>query len=132
MPVSASSTASNEADRTPDSSAVRVEVRLDPKFKSKVSPNDTLFVFARSIDGPPMPLAVARLSASNLPASVTLTDAMAMTPQLKLSSSPHVQVSARISRSGDAIPHTGDLEARPVQAVTGVQKPVVLTIDRVH
>ncbi|HJU25980.1 MAG TPA: tetratricopeptide repeat protein, partial [Rhodanobacteraceae bacterium] len=112
--------------------ALKIEVKLDPKLADKVSPNDTLFVFARAIDGPPMPLAVARLPASSLPATVTLTDAMAMTPQLKLSSYPRVQVSARISKSGDALPHAGDLESRPLPTTTDSRQPVALAIDRVH
>ncbi|HET9835595.1 MAG TPA: tetratricopeptide repeat protein, partial [Rhodanobacteraceae bacterium] len=83
----------NAADaNAPAAIALDVKVRLDPKLADKVSPDDTLFVYARAINGPPMPLAVARLKASALPASVTLTDAMAMTPQLKLSAFPRVQV----------------------------------------
>lgn len=111
---------------------LRIEVRLEPKLASKVTPNDTLFVYARAIDGPPMPLAVARLPASDLPASVTLTDAMAMTPQWKLSMFPRVQLAARISRSADALPHPGDLEAQPVQVSTQEPQPTLLTIDRVR
>ena len=131
-PRSSGNSAGNDEGRAPDSVALKVEVRLDPRLASKVSSNDTLFVFARAIDGPPVPLAVARLKASSLPATVTLTDAMAMAPQLRLSSFPRVQVSARISKSGDALPQAGDLEAQPVQAATDAQKPIALTIDRVQ
>lgn len=112
--------------------ALKVEVKLDPKLAVKVSPGDTLFVFARAIDGPSMPLAVARLHASQLPAMVTLTDAMAMSPQLKLSMFPRVQVSARISKSGDALPQTGDLEADAKPASNDSREPVELTIDHVR
>ncbi|HEX7130009.1 MAG TPA: tetratricopeptide repeat protein [Rhodanobacteraceae bacterium] len=112
--------------------ALQVQVKLDPKLAGKVSPGDTLFVYARAINGPPMPLAVARLKASALPTSVTLTDAMAMTPQLKLSAFPRVQVSARISKSGNAMPQAGDLEAQPAQVATDAKQPVALTIDRVR
>jgi cytochrome c-type biogenesis protein CcmH len=123
----------NAADNhAPASVALNVRVKLDPKLATKVEPDDTLFVYARAINGPPMPLAVARLKASSLPASVTLTDAMVMAPQLKLSSFPRVQVAARISRSGDAMPQAGDLEARPVQVATDAKQPVALTIDRVR
>ncbi len=112
--------------------ALKVEVKLDPKLASEVSSSDTLFVFARAVDGPRMPLAVARLRASSLPANVTLTNAMAMAPQLKLSMFPRAQVFARISKSGDALPHPGDLESQPVQVATDAKQAVVLTIDRVH
>ncbi|HET7557728.1 MAG TPA: cytochrome C biogenesis protein, partial [Rhodanobacteraceae bacterium] len=121
-----------QAAGTTASVALQVQVKLDPELAAKVSPGDTLFVYARAIDGPPMPLAVARLKASSLPASVTLTDAMAMTPRLKLSAFPRVQVSARISKSGNAMPQSGDLEAQPVQAATDAKQPVVMTIDHVN
>ncbi len=118
------------ADAAAGRIALTVDVSLDPRLAAKIRPGDTLFVFARAIDGPPMPLAVAKLSAASLPARVTLTDAMAMSPQLKLSDFPRVQIAARISRSGDALPHPGDLEAPPVQVATDTRTPVALTIDR--
>lgn len=128
---SRTTSAKTDADAT-TSVALKVDVKLDPKLAGKVSPGETLFVYARAVNGPPMPLAVARLKASALPASVTLTDAMAMTPQLKLSSFPRVQVSARISKSGNAMPQSGDLEAQPVQVASDAKQPVALVIDRVR
>jgi cytochrome c-type biogenesis protein CcmH len=110
--------------------ALTVTVTLDPKLAGDVHPGDTLFVFARAIDGPRMPLAVARIKASALPASVTLTDAMAMTPQLKLSNYSEVQVLARISKSGNALPQSGDFESKAAKVATSSRKPVALTIDR--
>ncbi|HVX04515.1 MAG TPA: tetratricopeptide repeat protein [Rhodanobacteraceae bacterium] len=111
--------------------ALTVTVRLDPKLAGKVESGDTLFVFARAVDGPPMPLAVARLKASDLPATVTLTDSMAMTPALTLSKFPKVSVAARISKSGNAMPQAGDLESAPVEVATDAHAPVALTIDKV-
>ncbi|HWG65797.1 MAG TPA: tetratricopeptide repeat protein [Rhodanobacteraceae bacterium] len=111
--------------------ALTVTVKLDPKLAGKVTSGDTLFVFARAVDGPPMPLAVARLRASDLPARVTLTDAMAMAPTMTLSKFPKVSVAARISKSGNAMPQAGDLESAPVEVVTDSHKPVALTIDKV-
>lgn len=111
--------------------ALTVIVKLDPKLADKVKADDTLFVFARATGGPPMPLAVARLKASELPAKVTLTDAMAMTPALTLSRFARVSVAARISGSGDAMPQAGDLESAPVEVATDARTPVALTIDKV-
>lgn len=111
--------------------ALDVTVKLDPKLANKVQPGDTLFVFARAVDGPPMPLAVARLKASDLPAEVRLTDAMAMTPAMTLSKFAKVDVAARISKSGDAMPQPGDLESAPVEVATDSRAPVALTIDKV-
>jgi len=124
-PATASSTAATS------SVVLDVTVKLDPKLAAKVQPADTLFVFARAVNGPPMPLAVARLKASQLPAKVTLTDAMAMTPAMMLSKFPKVSVAARISKSGDAMPQAGDLESAPVEVATDSHAPVALTIDKV-
>lgn len=111
--------------------ALKVTVKIDPKLADKVRHGDTLFVFARAVDGPPMPLAVARLRAFALPAKVTLTDAMAMTPQRTISKFAKVEVTARISKTGNAMPQAGDLEAAPVQVATDTRAPITLTINRV-
>lgn len=82
--------------------ALTVSVRLDAAVADKVQPTDTVFVFARAVSGPPMPLAVKRMSAADLPVTVSLSDADAMTPQLRLSNFEQVRLFARVSRSGDA------------------------------
>lgn len=81
---------------------LRVRVELADALRAQVQPGDSVFVFARAPSGPPMPLAVKRLSVAELPAEISLSDADAMMPQLKLSRFPQVQLVARISRSGDA------------------------------
>ena len=88
-------TASSEA-------LLRVRVELAESLRSRVQPGDAVFVFARAVSGPPMPLAVKRLTVADLPAEVSLSDADAMLAQLKLSSVAQVQLMARISRAGDA------------------------------
>lgn len=111
---------------------ITVEVALAPAILDKASPGDTLFVLARAESGPPMPLAVARHQVSELPLTVTLTDAMAMMPAMKLSSFPRVKVSAKVSKSGQAGTQAGDLVAGDV-VVDSADPPqsVQLLIDRV-
>lgn len=94
--------------------AIVVEVALAPSLMEKTAPTDTLFILARAETGPPMPLAVSRQQVGDLPLKVTLTDAMAMMPAMKLSSFPRVKVSARISKSGQAGSKPGDLAAADV------------------
>ena len=89
---------------------VRGTVRLSENLKQNASPGDTLFIFARAAEGPPMPLAVLRRQVRDLPASFALDDSMAMTPGTKLSDFSWVVVGARISRSGNATPRPGDLQ----------------------
>lgn len=110
---------------------ISVRVALDPKLKDKVAPGDTLFVFAKAASGPPMPLAIAKLTAAQLPASVVLTDAMSMMPQMKLSTFPQIIVGARISKSGQAIAQSGDLQTLSAPLPNTRGEPVELTIDQV-
>ena len=99
---------------TGDGAAIVVEVALAPSLMEQTTPTDTLFVLARADSGPPVPLAVARKQVGDLPLKVTLTDAMAMMPAMKLSSFPRVKVSARVSKSGQASSQSGDLAATDV------------------
>jgi cytochrome c-type biogenesis protein CcmH len=121
------------AHQQPSPAHIVVNVALDPRFKDSVAPNDTLFVFAKAASGPQMPLAIARLTAAQLPASVTLTDAMGMVPGLDLSQFPNVVVGARISRSGNATAQRGDLQTLNIAATTAQVESVHLVItDRIN
>jgi cytochrome c-type biogenesis protein CcmH len=91
-------------------SALKGTVSLAPQLKANAAPEDTVFVFARAVDGPPMPLAVARTRVRDLPYRFELDDSMAMTPAMKLSAFPQVVVTARVSKSGNAAPQPGDLQ----------------------
>lgn len=93
-----------EAPAAPATAGVTLKVKVDlsAAVKGQVQPDDSVFVFARAVNGPPMPLAVKRLKVSDLPSEVALSDADAMMPQLKLSAFPQVQLVARISRAGNA------------------------------
>ena len=111
---------------------ITVNVRLDDSLKDKVSPNDTVFIFARAVSGPPMPVAAIRRTVGDLPTTVALSDAMAMMPSLKLSQFDEVTIGAKISKSGTAGPAPGDLlgEMSPVKVVAG--QSVDLVINQVR
>jgi cytochrome c-type biogenesis protein CcmH len=111
--------------------AIRTQVRLAPDLKGRVSPGDTVFIYARAIDGPRMPLAIVRKQVADLPLTLTLDDSLAMTPAMTLSRFPHVSLEARVSKSGNAMAQSGDLKGS-IQPVSPGQKAVVrLTIDQV-
>jgi len=108
-----------------------VEVALDAKLKDKLAPGDTLFVYAKAANGPPMPLAIQRMPAGKLPVAVTLTDGMGMLPNMKLSQFPQVIIGARVSKSGNAIAQSGDLQALTPALPVATDKPIKLTIDQI-
>lgn len=85
-------------------------VTLSAALKDKTSPTDTLFVLARAAQGPKMPLAIMRKQVRDLPLAFSLDDGMAMMPQMKLSNFDEVVIVARISKSGNAMPESGDLQ----------------------
>jgi len=87
-------------------------VTLAPALQGRVAPDDTLFVFARAVNGSRMPLAVLRKQVRDLPLSFTLDDSLAMSPAAKLSSAANVVVGARISKSGKAGAQEGDLQGQ--------------------
>ena len=108
-----------------------IDVALDPKLKEKLSPNDVLFVYAKAASGPPMPLAIQRVAASKLPMTVTLTEGMGMLPNMKLSQFPQVIIGARVSKSGDALPQSGDLQVLSKPLAVTTTTPIKLVISQV-
>ena len=68
---------------------------------------------------------------SQLPATVTLDDSMSMMPAMKLSKFPQVVVGARVSKSGNAMPQSGDLQVLSPPLESSRSEPIVLTIDQV-
>jgi cytochrome c-type biogenesis protein CcmH len=104
-------------------------VTLSPALAAKVKPDDSVFVFARPADGSRMPVAVVRARVSELPLRFTLDDSRAMAPTSKISALSEVIVNARVSRSGNAIPASGDLEGATEKVKVGTQGMSVV-IDR--
>jgi cytochrome c-type biogenesis protein CcmH len=84
-------------------------VNLDKRFSDRVQSDATLFIYAKAADSPGPPLAVLRTTVGAWPVSFRLDDSMAMMPSRRLSQFDRVVVEARISRSGQATPASGDL-----------------------
>ena len=113
--------------------SARIEgvVSLALSLKHKVAPEDTVFIFARAAEGPRMPLAIVRRQASELPISFTLDDSTAMSNELKLSKFSRIVVAARVSRSGNATPQSGDLVGQTGPVTIGAG-PLMITIENVQ
>jgi len=111
--------------------SVLVTVKLADENKSKVSPTDFVLIYARAASGPRMPLAIVRKQVKDLPITVVLDDSMAMQPAMKLSNFPEVNIVARISKLGQAMPQSGDIQGQYGPVTTQDTKSVTVIIDKV-
>ena len=133
-PLPAAPAADTPAPVATAGNTLTVKVQLDPELASRVRlrGDASIFVIARAVGGPPMPVAVEKRSVQELPFEATLDDADSPMPTQKLSALREVEVIARMSTSGDAMAQTGDLESEPVRVKLPAKGPVELTIGRVH
>jgi cytochrome c-type biogenesis protein CcmH len=113
----------------PAKAAIAGIVKLSPAMAAKAAPDDTVYIFARAVEGPRMPLAIMRKQVKDLPADFALDDSMAMTDAARLSGFGEVVVGARVSKSGNATPQSGDLEGQSPPVKVGA-KDVAIVIDR--
>lgn len=121
----------DSATKTIATAQIEVHVRLDPSLQTRVEPDDTLFIYARARQGSPMPLAIVKKPARDLPTSVTLDDGMAMMPDMKLSNFKEITVLARLSKNGAARAQSGDLQGQVSPVVLGQQSQVEVVINQV-
>jgi len=110
--------------------SVSGSVSVAPRLASRVDAGATLFVFARAENGPRIPLAVLRSTAGALPLEFTLDDSQAMSPATKLSAAKAVRIEGLVSRSGNAMPQSGDLIGRSAVVKPGA-RGVKVVIDTV-
>jgi cytochrome c-type biogenesis protein CcmH len=87
--------------------SIQVAVTLAPQIQQQLKEPLTLFVLARDPAGGP-PLAAKRLSSTQIPLTVELTERDAMMPTRTIGTVPKVQVVARLSKSGAPQAQSGD------------------------
>jgi cytochrome c-type biogenesis protein CcmH len=114
----------------PAGATIAGRVDISPALATKVALTDTVFIFARAVDGPRAPLAVLRIAAKDLPKEFTLDASMGMAPGAKLAGAAAVIVEARISKSGNALPQSGDFSGRSAPVKPGAAG-VKVVIDQV-
>jgi cytochrome c-type biogenesis protein CcmH len=120
------------AAETSSMAQISLTVDISPELKARARPDQAVFIYAKAMQGPPMPLAVQRLRVADLPVSLTLSDADAMTA-MKLSAFPQVVVGARVSSSGTANAQPGDFftERKGIESANPPAQ-LNLTIDQVR
>ena len=96
---------------TANSPIIRGRLTIADAAKDRLDPDDSIFIFAKSTDGSPLPVAVLRKVVSDLPLEFELTDKLAMSADAKLSNTAAVTITARVSRSGNATQAEPGLEA---------------------
>lgn len=107
---------------------VHGRVDISPEMRARVSEDDTVFIFARATNGPPMPLAVLRKQVRDLPFEFSLDDSLAMQPQMKLSGFDQVMLGARVSSSGTVTQQPGEPrgDIGPVPTRGGAQQQLLI------
>jgi cytochrome c-type biogenesis protein CcmH len=111
--------------------SVSGRVELAPALKGKANPDDVVFIFARAVEGPRMPLAAKRVRFADLPMDFMLDDSQAVMPGATISSVESVRVEVRVSKSGTANPGKGDLTGKS-EAVKPGAKGLRIVIDQIN
>ena len=105
-------------------------VEISPQIKERIKSGDILMVIARK-PGERMPVAVLKTAITTFPMRFVLNDALAMNPNALISQLPQVSVEVRISKTGMAMPESGDLISTPQTIKVGT-KDARLVIDQIR
>ena len=81
---------------------VSVQLTISPELAEHYK-TGTLFVFVKAVDGPRLPLAVQKLAVFNGTQTIELSEAQAMQPGWTLANAERIQISARLSLSGQVL-----------------------------
>lgn len=108
---------------------VEVTVALSDEVRQQVPVNATVFVLARKLDGPPMPLAVQRLVVSQLPTTVVLDNSMAMAAGASIGDVDEVTITARVSLSGQPMAQAGDWQGQVYNVPTRGSDAIQVTVS---
>lgn len=111
------------------SAAIKVTVNVSTELKNKQPENGILFVFAKALNGSPMPLAVVKLNEYQFPITVELSDANSMVAGLNLSSAEDIVITARISNDDSVMPSSGELEGHSTTLKRESTRQLQLQID---
>jgi len=112
---------------------LEITVKLSDELQAKLVNGDDKVVFIYAIPADTekgrMPVAAMKMNISDLPTTVVLNDARAMTPQAKLSDVERVHVYAIVSESGGAGIKPGDYKAELLGINVETIEPLSLLIN---
>jgi len=128
-PVATTQTAVPQAATLADDAVVAVNLSMSEAAMAAISTNNIVFVIARDPAAPSPPIAVSRHTVSELPTTISLTDAQSMVAGRDLSNFAEIELLARVSMSGSPGAKSGDwfgsMLVRPAE-----NNSVSLTIDQ--
>lgn len=113
------------------SAVIHGKVDITPALKARLTPNDVVFLFARSAEGGAPVAAIRASAAAGFPLEFELNDQMAMNPDNRLSKFKEVTLVARVAKSGDVKGAAGDLEGS-LKSVKVGSTDVRLVIDTIR
>ncbi|MBT5031110.1 MAG: c-type cytochrome biogenesis protein CcmI [Proteobacteria bacterium] len=111
-----------------DGVSVSIEVSLSADLPKPVQNEQLVYVYARAVSGPPMPLAAKQLRVADLPTTITLTEQDAVIDGMTLARFPRIVLGARISMTGEPTAQPGDIQniTRPLDLP--LEEPVRIEI----
>lgn len=108
-------------------------VAISDELKAKAGPGDTVFIYARPVAGSRMPVAFMKVTVKDLPFKFRLDESMTMAMGADtLRNVEEVIVGARISKTGNFMPQTGDFEGETVKPVKVGAKDIEVMITNVR
>ncbi len=108
---------------------IKVHVNISKHLKQQLNPHETVFIYAKSTHGLPMPLAIVRKQVKDFPITVLLNNSKAMLAQNNLSSAKSIYIIARISKSGQAMQSAGDIQTRSKEILLTKHSKVDVTLN---
>ncbi|GAA6154366.1 c-type cytochrome biogenesis protein CcmI [Pseudoteredinibacter isoporae] len=115
---------------TEEASALSLKLKIALAEGVQLNPEHAVFVYARAWQGAPMPLAISRLKVKDLPAEIELSEAMAMAPGMSIARFPELELVARVSASGQAVPQPGDWQVTLGPVANSSQDQHLLEIQK--
>jgi len=110
---------------------IPLHVTIAPELLDKTQKTDIVFIFAKAVSGPPMPLAAIKLTVADLPLKMKLTDANMLRPGTKVSDYTELKIAVRISKSGRPIASAGDMQSESVIVKTNTESTINLSINQI-